>query len=46
MIVIPTYNGFWSLSRLIHSLETFGTNGHKVVVMDNGTTDIVSKKYL
>jgi len=46
MIVIPTYNGYHQLSSLINSLETYGTNGHKVLVVDNGTVDIVSKKFL
>jgi hypothetical protein len=46
MIVIPTYNGYWSLTRLIHALEKFGTGGHKVVVVDDKTTDLVSVKYL
>lgn len=46
MIVIPTYDGYWQLTRLIKGLETFGTNGHKVVIMDDGTKDMVSVKYL
>lgn len=46
MIVISTYNGSWPLSNLIKALETYGTNGHRVVIMDNGSKDLVSKKYL
>lgn len=46
MIVIPTYNGYWSLTKLIYSLETCGTNDHKVVIVDDKTTELVSCKYI
>lgn len=46
MIVIPTYNGYWSLTRLIFGLEQFGTNGHKVVIVDDKSIDLVSRKYI
>lgn len=46
MIVVPTYNGYFHLTRLIAGLEEFGTNGHKVLIVNNQTTDLVSKKYL
>lgn len=46
MIVIPTYNGFWSLSKLIESIKSFGTNGHRIVIVDDKSTDLISIKYL
>lgn len=46
MIVIPTYNGYWHLKNLLTSLEKHGTGGHRIVVVNNHTTDTVSKKYL
>lgn len=46
MIVVPTFNGYWQLHNLIKSLEKYGTNGHSVLIVDNGTSDVVSLKYL
>lgn len=46
MIVIPTYNGYHHLKTLLEGIEKYGSNGHTVLVVDNGTTDIVSQKYL
>lgn len=46
MIVIPTYNGYWPLSQLLKSLKEFGTDNHKVLVVDNNSNDLISKKYL
>jgi len=46
MIVVPTHNGYWALNRLIDAIEQYGSDGHKIIIMDNGTTDLVSKKYL
>ena len=46
MIIIPTYNGFWSLNQLIKGLEKCGTMKHSILIVDNGTTEPISKKYL
>lgn len=46
MIVIPTYNGYHFLSRLIKALEKYGTEGHKVVIVDDKSNELISCKYL
>jgi len=53
MITICTNNGTDYLSRLLTSLDKYGTDGHKVVIVDTGSTDeafkgllkLVEKKY-
>lgn len=46
MIVIPTFNGYSHLSSLINSFEEYGTNNHEVLIVDGGTTELISVKYL
>ncbi len=46
MIVIPCFNGYWHLDKLIKSLEMFGTDEHRVVIVDTHSTDMVTKQYL
>ena len=46
MIVIPTFNGEGHLRRLVSALQQFGTNGHKVCIVDGSSTDPGTLAYL
>lgn len=46
MIVICTYNGKDYLPRLLNSMHQYGTDGEKVVICDNHSTDPDSLDYL
>jgi glycosyltransferase involved in cell wall biosynthesis len=46
LIVIATNNGINYLPRLLTSLHFFGTEGHKVCIVDTGSTSDQFKQYL
>lgn len=46
MIAIATNNGHKFLPELLQSLETYGTDGHDVLVVDTGSSDPVATAYL
>ncbi len=46
MIAIATNNGHRFLPELIHSLETHGTDGHDVLIVDTGSSDPDATAYL
>lgn len=46
MIVIATNNGLTYLPRLLSSFEKFGTGGQKVLIVDTGSIEEPSLKYL
>ncbi|MBX3118674.1 MAG: hypothetical protein KF784_06385 [Fimbriimonadaceae bacterium] len=46
MIAIATNNGHKFLPELIESLETYGTDGHDVLIVDTGSSDPAATEYL
>lgn len=46
MIVIATNNGIKFLPKLLNSIDLHGSNGHKICIVDTGSTDEFSLNYI